>query len=509
MKHTTILLLAAMGCADGNGTVPGTTTPTTGTTTVVLDGVTAALEQNAANPMSALVTLTAQSDATVRITVDDGTWARTTPDVALQAGVATEVVVLGLAPSTPHSLGLEGDLTGDLGSFVTKAAGPLPTLQIDDRTDGTVFDPAEVICTQGANEEAERFVNYCIDASGTPRWVLETQTPILALNPMPGGGWVGSNDHEAEIVLFDAASRKLRSWFPEDFEGLTRYEHVGFDMHDAIPITQGPWAGHVAALTLVWDETPAGEHIGQGILVFHPDTGAVAWDWSPVGTSGDGVSIDESKMPLGRFGVVEHGDDWMHANALVHAPDGKFWMSVRHQDWVIVIDPDTDAIDHRIGWGGDFELVADLDAGGAGDPMDWFYHQHAPEIVDVSGDRISFLLYDNGNGRRVSAGAVVHPDYNRAARFTIDTSTMQAVNDWAYGGPSGDEHQFFSAGVGDTDLVHTGDRVALVNGWDGPFVAQVAYPSGELLWKARDVGGGGELYRVSVRPTVYDTEWGH
>ena len=58
------------------------------------------------------------------------------------------------------------------------------------------------------------------------------------------------------------------------------------------------------------------------------------------GERGDGASVDESKLPYSRTGLAPwYGDDWLHANAVIHSVDAEgndfFWMSLRHQDWVI------------------------------------------------------------------------------------------------------------------------------------------------------------------------------
>jgi hypothetical protein len=209
--------------------------------------------------------------------------------------------------------------------------------------------------------------------------------------------------------------------------------------------------------------------------------------------------------------VLEYGDDWLHANALTHGVDADgtdfFWMSMRHQDWVMRIDAPSGEIRWRFGYEGDFRLVDDLDAAAPVDlpAQDYMFHQHAPELRRLPDGRIEMLLLDNGNERADGRGGLLDgAAYSRAALFTLDESTLQAELTWAYGDPSGPS-RWFSAAAGDADRMPDGEHVLFVRSVGDAFIREVG-PDGSVRWN-QAVPEEGELYRAEFFPSLYETTW--
>ena len=102
--------------------------------------------------------------------------------------------------------------------------------------------------------------------------------------------------------------------------------------------------------------------------------------------------------------------DWTHTNAILYSPsDGNLIISIRHQNWLVKIDYETELARETscgiLGYEGDFAL---LNADGSTDTnaTDWFYAQHGPSFAtpNTSG-KFSLILFDNGDDRGVSVVA--------------------------------------------------------------------------------------------------------
>ena len=159
--------------------------------------------------------------------------------------------------------------------------------------------------------------------------------------------------------------------------------------------------------------------VGDAIVDIDP-TGNVVWAWSAFD------HLDPNRHPY--FGLP----DWTHSNALVYTPDGNLLLSMRAQSWVLKIDyangTGTGNILWKLGADGDFTLAG-------GDPSQWFYSQHYPDLVSTDGSVMTLTVYDNGNFRTYSDGSVCGSSsgpgcFSRATIFQVDEGTMSATLLW-------------------------------------------------------------------------------
>jgi hypothetical protein len=134
--------------------------------------------------------------------------------------------------------------------------------------------------------------------------------------------------------------------------------------------------------------------------------------------------------------------DWTHTNAVLYSPrDHNLIVSMRTQNWLIKLNyeygrGDGSVIWH-LGYQGDFALK------GGSDPIDWFYAQHGPSIIDDTGTGFVTLgVFDNGNDRVVDTnGDMCGTDgqvacLSRATVFELDeerkTATLSISYDLPY-----------------------------------------------------------------------------
>ncbi len=144
--------------------------------------------------------------------------------------------------------------------------------------------------------------------------------------------------------------------------------------------------------------------MGDMIIVLDPNF-QVVWTWdifshlTPATSYPPGLTCNLT-YPLTLCNLPDQkSEDWTHANGLGWSPaDGDLTISIRHLDWVLKIDYRNGAgsgnIVWRLGYGGNFSIKSS-------DPAPWFSHQHNAYFVDPT----TMVLFDNGNGRCLKAGA--------------------------------------------------------------------------------------------------------
>lgn len=411
---------------------------------------------------------------------------RRTPGVAVGPGQRVEVPVLGLSPGEwsvaavfDGEVGAPWTVTTSLPDGVSAGEITVPAATPDDDL---------VVCA------ALRLPHgyLCVDQQGTAQAYVALVAAPMFVRPLADGDWLVHPREPGPLLHIDRLGRIQRAWRLEDLRGL-RFVHDTFDGHDVVEVTEGPWAGAWAVLTLTEDEGLE----GVGIVVFDPADGTVRWDWSSHGALGDGRSIDPERLSYDRISTdPDFPEEWHHANALVHGRHDDvdhFWVSLRHQDWVIRVDTDTDAVGVRVGHEGDVTLL-DGEGGEPARASEWMYHQHAPQWAQRSDGTLEMLVVDNGNNRPVSR------PYSRLARFVFTADLETGWVDWAYGGPPPSEEYFLLETAGDIDGAGP-EGVRYTHHDDDGWVTQVGWEA-DIQWEWR-LPGRGELYRTEAYTSIY------
>ena len=195
--------------------------------------------------------------------------------------------------------------------------------------------------------------------------------------------------------------------------------------HDQLILPNGHWialANTFKAFTNL-PGYPGVTHVLGDVLLDIDLSGNVVWAWSGF----DHLDINRHPLGLSQF---NGGADWTHANAIDYTADGNLLLSMRNQSWILKIDykNGTGAGDilWRLGEQGDFAITG-------GDPRQWFYGEHNPNIIAANGSQTKLTVWDNGNARvnpdDSTCGTVV-PCYSRATIFEVDENTKVANVLW-------------------------------------------------------------------------------
>jgi hypothetical protein len=160
---------------------------------------------------------------------------------------------------------------------------------------------------------------------------------------------------------------------------------------------------------------------------------------------------------------LERRREWTHANGIAATPDGRWLVSFRQTDTVIIVQPETGAVDWKWGPG-------------------QLSHQHHPTMLDNG----HVLLFDNGPHRR---GA---PGFSRV--LEVDPGTNEIV--WRYQAPV--LLSFLSFMVSGAERLPGGNTL-ITEGATGR-IFEVT-PDGETVWEY--VSGFMPEGRFGVTPSVF------
>lgn len=486
------------------------------------------VEHNPANPFSLLVHVTMDAPAQVRVAYGEGTLTRETPAQAALAGEPIQLQVLGLHAAQEVHLRVEatdGDREWHSGLLV-EHTDPLPadfpTCVPRFTADPSGFDPAEVTCSHLLTPSG-RSLFACYDYWGQPVYALETATndSLLAPEPLVGGGWAATSLTASSLLFLDETGVLTASLAPSYFAADTRFEHDLIDSHDVIQLKAGPWTGALAFITITEELLGDGTlRAGNGLVVIDPDTYDVLYDYSFHGEAGDSIPMDPA-MPYDRRGNGDAEGDWTHVNSVLHGldADGRqyFLLSLKAQDWIFKLYPDSDELAWAFGFGGDFELVDDLDDPAASllSPLDFAYHQHGMVFVDrgplaMSGDgRLRLLLFDNGLPRHDGISYRWDMEYSRVVQFELDPDAGLADIDWSVGSSEeGAPGWFFSSACGNALITREGDRALYLDGENATRV-ELSYPGGDERWRMTCDTVDFCEYEVQWYPSLYELLWSH
>jgi hypothetical protein len=328
----------------------------------------------------------------------------------------TWVRVRGLAPDTMHELAWSAEApSGSMGGgdvlvqTELPLPGWLPGFTIEGSGQGyggyVLFD----LLALTPDAPASLFV---LDTDGVTRWHIGRSDGVIG----PPSVFAGAKLRPDGTLLY------LRDYslFVVDELGVELVAISSADLalpglhHDVIELDSGNF------LTLSYtfrdiDYPDIGTaHVAGDLIVEVTPDGEIVWEWDSFD------HLDPQRRRLGFDEVIldpatlENAHDWTHGNGLVYdAASDTVLFSMRHQDWLVQIDRATGDILWRFGSEGDFALTSGT----------WPYHQHSPQW-QADG---TFLLYDNGLGNPdVPDGE----ETSRAVRFSIDTSAMEAAQEW-------------------------------------------------------------------------------
>jgi arylsulfate sulfotransferase len=396
------------------------------------------------NPLVAQYTITSsQSGQAVVEFGTDTTYGKSTGSYGVTQGVPFRILVAGMKPSTAYHVRAKLSANGSVvwtdrdHVFTTAALGAVPAPPIvvtrpNPSLSASENPGVELIAYSVPAGAAPTLQTFVADRDGNPIWFYAPPdgTPSF-LKPMPNGHFLvaiagTSSSIVREIDLAGNTIRQLdAATLQTNLQSLGLLPNFLFFHHDFIPLDNG----HMIVLgqtTKDFADLPgySGTTTVEGDALVDLDQNFnPAWVWSAF----DHLDVNRHLMGL---------PDWTHSNAVVYNPDdGSLLLSIRHQSWIIGIDYRNGAgsgdILWRLGEDGDFAL-------GGGDPSQWFYAQHFPTFVDISGSQITLSVFDNGNLRVMDAsgttcgGALAPPCYSRATIFQLDQSTMQAQVLWQY-----------------------------------------------------------------------------
>lgn len=472
---------------------------------------TATLTANPDNPFSAWVTLEADREVLARVEYGEGgLWDRATPPLLLRPGEPAERLALGLHADTVTELRLQASdgthaWTVPIGDF---ASDPLPAdfpaCEASSPEDLAGFPASEATCTNGPTS-SEGLGITCFDRQGRPFWSLSAPGESLFLmRALSDGSFAATSISSSVVMLFDRASQLQGDINALDLEGQTRFVHNHVDPHALIELQEGPWAGALGLLTNTRELLDDGREVtASGFVVYDRASDEVLYDWTILDED-DGVLTELQEDLLGSC-VAEN--NCLHANDLLHGvdDDGRqhFRMNLNGSSQLINIDVDSDAITWRLGPGGDFALVDDLDAASpvALDDRFWMYNPHGFEVQQREGSRTRLLLFDNGNDRPDAA------DHSRVLELEIDEATMLAAPVFVYGSEDSNDPDWFFAGMtGDADMLPSGESLMFIKGDHEVFIAEVSYPDGQERWRL-SCPEWQSSYRLAHYPSLYETTW--
>jgi arylsulfate sulfotransferase len=498
---TVLFGLAMVGCGSGNFTPPLTTVVPT------------------ANPLVAQYSIRhfqSGSSAWVEFGTDTTYGRQTstvTDSVATPGGQWMIILVAGMLPQTTYHMRAHVDGSG--GSWVdqdqTFTTGPLPTTQgltaspirfpgvsVTLPTPGLTPSPGvELLSLTAVGVQS-----VAVDLQGNVIWYCPGNAEPV--KPMQNGHFIivrPTDIQEVDLacnVVRDVSRAQVNNSLQASGYDFTIPPPLGLPganpfHHDVLVLPNGHW---IALCEIAKNFTdlpgyPGTMNVVGDALVDIDPNGKLVWAWSSFD------HLDVTRYPY--FGLP----DWTHSNALVHTADGNLLLSMRNQSWILKIDYENGAgsgnILWRLGQDGDFTLLG-------GDPSQWFYAQHYPDILSVNGSRTTMAIYDDGNLRIESGGVPCGPPvppapncYSRAAIFQIDESTNLATLQWQY------LPGFFSFWGGSIGVLSNGDvefDSSAPSDLAGSAIIEVTpADSAQVVWQMNLTGGA--AYRGYRIPSLY------
>jgi arylsulfotransferase ASST len=383
--------------------------------------------------------------------------------------------VRGLTPGTDHTLSYSATPTGggngiaDVIEFTTLDALPGFIAGFELETTDVTPEPLYRMLDINVFPVSETNGLAMIDTAGITRWYLGVENMLVG----PASVWAAPKIRPDGSVLY---LRGDTLWIRDELaEVLLELPALDMDLpslhHEAIELDNG----NFLAMSMAFQEVDYGPdgvlNVAGDLLVELTPDGEVVWTWNAF----DHLDPQRRRADFDAtyFDPInaQDGNDWTHGNAMIYDPVADtVLVSLRHQDWIILVDRATGEVLWRLGDEGDFELQGD---------DRWFFHQHSPQWQPDG----SLLLYDNGVGNPFLDDG---DEQSHAARYELDFEAMTATLVWR-----DSEEPFVSVLAGDADLLPGGHYL----------VADALYVDGDVAHgRLRELAPGGDPERVwSVR----------
>lgn len=266
------------------------------------------------------------------------------------------------------------------------------------------------------------------DLQGNLIWYYDPEpgASVIPIRPLPNGHML-VNVQPIAVREIDLSGKTIREILWSDLSAYLQQYGITFYSvhHDVLELPNGHWVllfNMYKSFTDLPGYPGVTQVLGDGLVDLDqnlkPD-----WVWS----SFDHLDVNRHPMSF---------PDWTHCNAIVYSPnDGNLLLSSRHQSWVMKIDyqngQGTGSVLWRLGYQGDFSLAG-------GDPSQWFYAQHFPNLVSQNGSEDKLMIMDNGDDRVVDSsgdqcGTLNTPAcFSRGVVVNLDEGSKTANIQWQY-----------------------------------------------------------------------------
>lgn len=380
-------------------------------------------------------------------------------------------VTATLASGRSAEVAIAFDTPAPLTGFVTSF--PPVTTSADQATEYRLFDVNAVQAFSTLDAGI-----FAIDPAGVTRFYLErVPHASYALVRGPTGLHLASDGtlyFSQDYDLFGVDELGVELWHvTAEQAGVAGFHH------DVIRLPSGNYLALAFQFQMhQYPGQPAPIKVCGDELVEVTTAGDVVWRWSTFD------HLDLERVPeLGDPPVPDPADatspglDWTHANGVVHrASDDSLLLSLRHQDWLLLIDRASGAIKWKLGFEGDFALQSGT----------WFHHQHSPELQPDG----SVVLYDNGMGNPDVEDA---SERTRQVGLSFDEQAHTAAQLWQ---DFGDD--YFSFAAGDVNRLSNGHYSVL----DSRLVIGGNFSGGTARLREIDPTRGVDVWRVDL-PAPY------
>jgi len=368
--------------------------------------------------------------AWVEFGLDTSYGRRTSAVTGSAAGQTLNILVAGMLPQTTYHMRAHLDVPSgswidDDHTFTTGALPPsliAPSITVSIPTPNLAPAPGVELLSLAEPPNTNMLQSVVTDLQGNIIWYYPSGAfPVKTMSNghimLQLGGSLREVDLAGNTIREVTVSQANQSLQANGYSFLI----IGFS-HDVLVMPNGHWIS-IGQISRDFTDLPGYPGttgvLGDAIVDIDPG-GNVVWGWSAF----DYLDVNRHLQGL---------PDWTHSNAVVYTTDGDLLLSMRHQSWILKIDyadgKGSGNVLWKLGEDGDFTILG-------GDPSQWFYGQHYPDILSTKGSQMTLAVYDDGNLRIDSMGvacgssATAPPCYSRATIFQLDESTNLASLLW-------------------------------------------------------------------------------